>query len=48
MIRLEIPCKNDMIDDALGLARKFITDLDQVLSADDAEYLFGKKTNNAE
>lgn len=41
MIRLDIPAKDEDIDDALKLAKEFITDFGQVLTSEDAGYIFG-------
>lgn len=42
MIRFDIPCNKDTIEDALKLAEKFMADLHQVLPADQLEYIFGR------
>jgi len=41
MIRLDIPTKEDHIEDALRLAKEFIEDLGQTISPDQAGYIFG-------
>jgi EpsI family protein len=41
MVRLDIPAKEDNIEDAIVLARKFITDLSQMLQPEHADYIFG-------
>lgn len=46
LIRLDIPCREENIEDALNLAKSFISDFAQNISAETSDYVFGK--NNAE
>lgn len=41
MIRLDIPSGEDTIEESLRLAKDFMNDLSQSLSADDTNYIFG-------
>jgi EpsI family protein len=42
ILRLDIPAREDNIDDALILAKNFIKDLSRATPSEQAEYIFGK------
>jgi len=43
MIRFDIPCREDAIEDALNLAKEFMTDVHQTIPAHQLDYIFGKE-----
>ncbi len=42
MVRIDIPARENDIDDAMLLAKQFINDLSDVLQPEHADYIFGK------
>ena len=42
MIRVDVPCKEDGIDNALQIVQSFIADLGQAIPLEIADYIFGK------
>ncbi len=43
MVRMDIPAKEDEIENASLMAKQFINDLSQSLQPDEADYIFGEK-----
>ena len=43
MVRLDIPIREDNIEDALSLSKEFISNLSQTLPPEQADYIFGRK-----
>jgi len=43
MVRIDIPTKEENIEDAFTLAKQFINDLSQTLPLEQADYIFGEK-----
>ena len=41
MIRLDVPCKEEDVGDASGVAKKFVEDLIRSIPPVQAEYIFG-------
>ncbi len=46
MIRLDIPSSEDTINDAVMLAKEFVTDLSKVMRPEDVQYLFGSQNTD--
>lgn len=44
MIRFDIPCREETIEEALKLAIEFMTDLHRAIPANQLDYIFGKAT----
>ena len=42
MTRLDVPCTEDGIENALQIAQSFIADLGKAIPVEEADYLFGK------
>ena len=42
MVRIDIPTKEESIEESVNLARNFVKDLNQALSPEQADYIFGK------
>ena len=43
MVRIDIPVKENDIEDASNLANQFANDLNHALNTDNADYIFGGK-----
>lgn len=43
MMRIDIPVKKDNINDAIILAKQFVSDLSEALPPEEADYIFGRK-----
>lgn len=41
MVRLDIPCKEDNIENAMQIAQSFVTDLGMAIPSEEADYIFG-------